>query len=189
MGNNLKSLRVSRGWTQDKAAVKFGLSKSGYIKVESGERKLSDTRIAKAAEIYGVTPAEVVDEKRMAKVVGLVGAGGAVSYDAPLGDAEPDFVECPPEAPPETVAVGIRGDSLGAGFDGWYALYARRFDPMDESLIGQLCIVGTEDGRTLIKWVRRGSAGYILVSGTGAIEENVQIQWAAKVIDLRPRSP
>lgn len=63
MGNRLKFLREERGWTQDKAAAEFGLSKSGYIKIERGERSLDAERIAKAARIYGVTKAEILDDQ------------------------------------------------------------------------------------------------------------------------------
>ncbi|KQP61086.1 hypothetical protein ASF39_15555 [Methylobacterium sp. Leaf108] len=46
--------------TQEQAAEAFSLSKSGYIKVEDGERGLKADRIAKAAQIFNVTPADVL---------------------------------------------------------------------------------------------------------------------------------
>ena len=58
--NNLKALRTSRGWTQDRAASEFGLSKSGYIKIESGVHKLSSDRIQHAAALYQVNEADVI---------------------------------------------------------------------------------------------------------------------------------
>lgn len=185
MGNNLKILRERRGWTHDVAASKLGLSRSGYIKLERGERKLSDRFIRKAAAAYSVSEQEIFSAPRMAPVVGYAGAGGSVIYDT-AADGE-DSIDCPPDAPPDTVAVQIRGDSLGAGFDRWFALYARRYDPITEDLVGRLCVVGTDDGRTLIKWVRHGASGFTLLSGTGVVEENAAIIWAAAVIDLRPR--
>ena len=33
----------------------------------------------------------------------------------------------------------------------------------------------------------RGAMGFNLISGTGAIDENVELRWAAKVIDIKPR--
>lgn len=63
MGNRLKALRVSRGWTQEEAAKRFGLSKSGYIKIERSERKLATDRIEKAKAIYGVSGAEVIGDE------------------------------------------------------------------------------------------------------------------------------
>ena len=63
MGNRLKFLREEKGWTQDRAAAEFGMSKSGYIKIERGERSLDADRISKAARIYGVTKAEILDDQ------------------------------------------------------------------------------------------------------------------------------
>lgn len=60
MGNGLKALRENRGWTQEEAAGKFGLSVKGYIKVETGERGLKKERIEKAARIYGVSVAVIL---------------------------------------------------------------------------------------------------------------------------------
>ncbi len=185
VGNNLKALRNARQWTLDEAAGRFGLSRGGYIKIERSERGLGDKHIQKAAKVYGVPAHEVFSEPRIAEVVGYVGAGGEVIYDTPI-EGERDSVECPADAPLSTVAVQVRGDSLGPGFNRWYALFARVENPVTENLLGELCVVGTADGRQLIKWLRRGPSGHNLVSGTGAIEEGVHVVWAAKVIDLRP---
>ncbi|AWN35752.1 LexA family transcriptional regulator [Methylobacterium radiodurans] len=57
--NNLKALRERSGLTQDQAAAAFGMSKSGYVKIEDGDRGLKTERILKAAEIFGVRPEEV----------------------------------------------------------------------------------------------------------------------------------
>lgn len=62
MGNQLKRLRESRRWTHDETAEKFGVSRSGYIKLERGERKLTGQHIAKASEIYGVSSEDVLAE-------------------------------------------------------------------------------------------------------------------------------
>lgn len=58
--NNLKRLREASGMTQEQAASAFGLSKGGYIKIEDGDRGLKADRIAKAAEIFGVQPADII---------------------------------------------------------------------------------------------------------------------------------
>lgn len=63
MANNLKDLRRRRGWTQTEAALAFGLSKGGYVKIEDGDRKLSESYIRKAAEVYGVSEAEVIGQR------------------------------------------------------------------------------------------------------------------------------
>lgn len=48
--------------TQEQAAVAFGLSKGGYIKIEDGDRGLKADRIAKAAEVFKVQPADIIGE-------------------------------------------------------------------------------------------------------------------------------
>lgn len=59
MGNNLRKLRKSRDWDEEKAASAFGLSVSGYRKIERSERKLNNERIDQATRIYNV-PASAV---------------------------------------------------------------------------------------------------------------------------------
>ena len=70
--NNLKRLREASGMTQEQAAIAFGLSKGGYIKIEDGDRGLKAERIAKAAEIFKVQPADIMGE-----------LGGATSVPSP----------------------------------------------------------------------------------------------------------
>lgn len=185
----LVEARVARGLLDAKAAAtRFHYVYDTYIQHERGERGMGkmaptyarDYRVSKAWLLTGEGP-----ESAYVNVVGIVGAGGEVIYSEPLG-GDLEVIGRPAGAPPETVAVEVRGDSLGPGFDRWYALYARREDPVTRDLVGSLCVVGTEDGRTLIKWLRLGRKGYNLVSGTGAIEENVKLAWGAKVIDLKP---
>ncbi|CAL8981841.1 hypothetical protein RHODGE_RHODGE_04008 [Rhodoplanes serenus] len=61
MGNNLKVLRELKGWTLDDAAAAMGVSRGGYIKLERGERKLSERTIGLAAKAFGVGPADLIE--------------------------------------------------------------------------------------------------------------------------------
>ena len=56
---------------------------------------------------------------------------------------------------PSTVAVQIRGHSLGALFDNWLVFYDDIRNPPDDSLVGRMCVVGVSDGRVLIKALKR----------------------------------
>lgn len=60
MGNNLKTLRESRGWTHDEAADALGISRGGFIKLERGERRLNERTITLAAKAFDVSRAEVI---------------------------------------------------------------------------------------------------------------------------------
>ncbi len=167
--------------THEEAAVAMGLSRGQFIKLERGERKLTERTIAQAARGFNVSPSEVI-QASIVPVVGYAGAGGQAFFEA---IPEDESIEA--DAPDGAVAVRIRGTSLGAGFNGWYALYTDRRTPFTDDLFTKLCIVGTEDGRTLVKWVHRGPGpGVNLHSGVGEVEENVILAWAARVIDLKP---
>lgn len=61
MGNKLKALREQRGWTLDDAAEAMGVSRGGYIKLERGERKLSERTIGLAVRAFGVSPSDLID--------------------------------------------------------------------------------------------------------------------------------
>ncbi len=121
--------------------------------------------------------------ERNVPIVGYAGAGGEARF-LPIEDEEALNVY----APSGTVAVKVRGVSLGTPYDGWFALYRDRREPFTDDLFGQLCVVGTDDDRVLVKWVRRGSGpGVQLHSGIGEIEEHVTLMWAAPVISLQPK--
>jgi phage repressor protein C with HTH and peptisase S24 domain len=62
MGNRLKELREARRWTHDEAATKMGISRSGYIKLERGERRLADQHIQAAARAFGIAPAQIIQD-------------------------------------------------------------------------------------------------------------------------------
>ena len=113
-------------------------------------------------------------------VVGYVGAGSAAHfYDVAPSDL--DEID-PPDANESTVAVEIRGDSLGPFFNRWLVFYDDVRRPMTPDLIGQLCVVGLEDGRVLIKQVQRGSdlGLFTLLSATEKPIVDVAIAWAAR---------
>ena len=54
MANNLKAARLKAGLTQNEAAMKLGMSRSGYVKKEYGNRGLKDDFIKRAAEAFRV---------------------------------------------------------------------------------------------------------------------------------------
>lgn len=59
MGNNLKSIRESKGMTLDEAAEAMGVSRGQYIKLERGERRLTSDYILQAAKGFGVSTSTV----------------------------------------------------------------------------------------------------------------------------------
>lgn len=170
-----------KGKTQTGLADHMGIAHPQISSLLKGTRQVKVSEIPKMAEYLELPP-----PTRQFPVLGDVGAGGAV-VETEWPGGEPEMVDGPNDAPMGTVVVNITGDSLGPNFEGWRAFYANRHDPFNEDWLGHLCVVGTADDRVLIKWVRRGSHGFNLISGTGHIEENVTLMWAAKVIDIKPR--
>lgn len=134
------------------------------------------------------TPVDNGDSAGTVPVVGYVGAGAKAHYYS-LERDELDTVPAPEGTTPETVAVEIRGSSLGPMFDRWLAFYDNVQRPATEDLIGKLCVIGLSDERVLIKRLERGRRKglYRLMSNTEPPIEDVPIEWAARVKNMVPR--
>lgn len=148
MGNRLRQLRELKGWTLEETAKQFGLSRSGFVKLERGERKLTEDYIATAARVFGVAPAEVISDSTVGPAVarsgeaptfaGYVRAGLFETFDPDFQqDAEPvpDFVQKQPGyGRIRQYAYRARGDSLTeAGIDdGMWIVAADASDFIDQ---------------------------------------------------------
>jgi phage repressor protein C with HTH and peptisase S24 domain len=66
MGNNLKTLRETLGWTHDDAADALGISRGGYIKLERGERRLNERTLALAAKAFKVSKSVILGDETVA---------------------------------------------------------------------------------------------------------------------------
>jgi len=188
MGNNLKKIRTSLNWTLDRAAEAMGVSRSQYIKLERGERRLTSDYISSAARAFGVSEADIISTRKTVPLVGYVGAG-ALAYIFGEGQGPFDEVDAPEGATEDTVAVEIRGDSLGTFFDQWLVFYDDVHDPPTPNMIGRLCVVMLADGRQLIKKLMRGSipGRYTLLSQFEPPMYDVEVVWAALVKQMVPR--
>ena len=150
-------------------------------------------RIMAEAERLRVEPsstfdAEVPDDTAppTVKVIGYVGAGAAAHFYA-VAQGDLDEVPAPEGATPQTVAVEIRGTSLGELFDHWLVFYDDVRHPPAE-LIGRFCVVGLSDDRVLVKKIRRGHDGlFDLHSNTEEPIRDVAIDWAALVRSMAPK--
>jgi hypothetical protein len=101
----------------------------------------------------------------------------------------PDEVDQPRGSTEATVAVEIRGDSLGPFLNRWLVFYDDVHRPVTSDLIGELCVVGLADGRVLVKQIQRGRAEglFNLNSSTEKPILDVAIEWAAKVNSIQRR--
>ena len=186
--NRIREWRERRELSQDELAEKSGLS-TGYLsRMERGERNVSLKNLAKLSQALGVPERELVpDAERTVPLVGYVSAGVANFFD--LEQVSLDEVPAPENATDKTVAVEIRGDSLGSFFDRWIAFYDDVRRPVTPDLLGHLCIVRLEDGRTLIKKLTKGSISgtYTLLSQFEPPIYDEDVEFAARITSLVPR--
>lgn len=174
--------------TQQQVADAVGMSKGGYVKIEDGDRRLTADFIARAARTFGVKDSEIIQTAtHMVPVVGYVGAGAEAFFE--YGQGPFDEVEAPDGATEDTVAVEIRGTSLGELFDRWLIFYDQRREPVTSDLIGKLCVIALDDERVVVKKLKRGQlkGRYDLISNTEPPLYDQTVVWAARVKQMVPR--
>jgi hypothetical protein len=182
------------------AARAYGWKESTYISHENGTRGLRREVVEGYAKAFRVAPEWIqfgISKKsppvakatpKVVRVVGYVGAGAQTFFFDDQGDI--DEVPAPDSASDRTVAVEVRGESLGALFDRWLVFYDDVHRPVTTDQIGRLCVVGLRDGRIMVKKVQksRGRQGlFHLLSNTEGPILDVEIEWAARVINMVPR--
>lgn len=193
LGRRIARARTSRGMSQAALARAVNQSQSAISFWEKGEREPTRDMVARIASELQVSleelePASSGDASDTVAVVGFVSAGAAVDLYAE-GQGPFDTVPAPRFRTDTTVAVAVRGVSLGPAFDESILFYDDVRSPVTDDLIGRLCVVGLTDGRVLVKVLKRGEDGrFHLLSNTA--EEplwNEEIIWAARVTEVRPR--
>jgi hypothetical protein len=196
----LREARREAGFeSPTEAAHAFRWNPVTYLAHENGTRGLRPSVAERYARAYNV-PVEwllfgrghahepATDHKVVTvPLVGYVGAGATAYFFSDQGEF--DHIAPPEFAGPHTVAVEIRGESLGAFFDRWLVFYDDVRRPITPDLIGRLCVVGLEDGRVLIKKVQRSRTKglFHLLSQTEQPILDVAVEWAAKVKNMVPR--
>jgi transcriptional regulator with XRE-family HTH domain len=181
------------GKTRSGLAKALGRSPSAVTDLLNGHRRLRADEISIVAEYLGVEPPRLLGGggkpiTQRAPLIGYIGAG-AVAHFYAEGQGPFDEVDAPSDAGPQTVALQIRGHSLGALFDNWLVLYDDVRDPPYDGQIGRMCVCGVSDGRALIKGLKKSPATGLwnLLSNTEPPIYDIGLDWAAPVRELRPR--
>jgi transcriptional regulator with XRE-family HTH domain len=182
------------GKTRSGLARALGRSPSAVTDLLNGRRRLRADEIAIAATYLGVEPPRLIGGGRApptratVPLVGHVGAGAIAHFYAD-GQGPFDEVGAPDAASAKTVAVQIRGHSLGALFDNWLVFYDDVREPPGDDLVGRMCVCGLADGRVLIKALKRSQiAGlWTLLSNAEPPIYDIALDWAALVREMRPR--
>lgn len=188
MGNRLKSLREKLKWSHQEAADAMGVSRSHFIKLERGERRLNSHTLDLAAGAFGVSASDIIAVETV-PVVGKVRAGDSVEHIDSDGDGGLGEAPAPENAQPTTVAVEIDGDSLGPAFNGWYLYYDAIEAAPTPPMLHRLCVVGLPDGRVMVKTLRPGSAPglFNLEPQFGTTLYDQPLAWAARVTSMTPK--
>lgn len=200
--DRLQKARERAGFeTAADAARAFGWGLSTYAAHENGTRGIRTDVAERYAKAFRVKPAYITHGEgpqkaqqkasgaRTVPLVGMVGAGAEAEF-YPLS-GEHDEVPAPPDATDQTVAVEIRGSSLGPALDRWLVFYDDVHRPVADALIGQLCVVGLRDGRIMVKVLQRSKTKGLFHLLSNAADTppilDAEVEWAAKVTQMRPR--
>jgi hypothetical protein len=201
----LRRARVDAGFARGADAVeRFGWNRNTYKSNENGAAPFSFDQAKVYAAALGVGAEWLYDGsgamrpgmmirkaapvKRPRPVVGYVGAGSRTRLFAE-GQGPLDRVDGPDDATPKTVAVEIRGESLGAFFKDWLVFYDDVRSPVTLDLHHKLCVVGLKDGHILLKKIQpsRTKGCFNLLSQTEDPMVDQVVTWAAVVTSMRPR--
>lgn len=196
VSDRLRQAREAAGYENAReAANSLGLTYSTYAGHENGSRGPKREQLMQYARKFKVSTDWLLTGKgpppigpRQVPVMGFVGAGAVAHF---YGDAQGpfDMVNAPEDATSDTVAVEIRGESLGALFDQWLVFYDEVRTPVSPDMIGRLCVVGLPDDRVLVKQIKLSKAPglFHLISNTEPPILDVEIAWAARVKHMVPR--
>lgn len=173
-------------------AYAIGISPGYLSRLETENRNVSLRLVGKLAKELHISQSDLVPaDESSGGTISVMGYAAAGSDQVTFSEAQGPFdeVDAPSWATERTVAVQIRGTSLGKPFNNWLAFYDDRRDPPDESCFGELCICGLIDGRVMIKTLQKGSAKgrYHLESLTEPTLSDQRVAWAAIVKELRRR--
>jgi len=170
----------------------MGVSRSQFIKLERGERRLNVDYINQAAKAFGVRPSDVIDDMDDAAIplMGFIGAGAEIEPDfEQIPEAGLDQIHVPFPLPDDMIAFEVRGDSQYPVYkDGNIVIvYREQMKPL-EAFYGLEAAVMTSDGRRFLKTIQRGIGGVTLTSWNAAPIEGVRLEWIGEIFATLPRS-
>lgn len=105
VSRNIKSLRLANGWTQEQLADKVGVTRATVTQWETGWSQPRMGKVAKLADVFGVSMSEIVNEPHDGGFVS-VPLFGRIAAGDPL---EMDAVEATGEIPPAVYSKYPRG--------------------------------------------------------------------------------
>lgn len=172
------------GKTQAGLAAALGRAPQTVTQLLKGQRELKVSEVPKIAEYLEVIP----PFEGTVKIVGRTGEtpDGNIKFATKKSCGEAPM---PPGGRSDTVAIEAHGDSVrGIAPDGSLIYYEDRHEPPTPEMLGELCVIGLDDGRTLIKYLHRGRGEglYDLESGFLPTLRDVRVVWASLVTAIIP---
>ena len=197
LGDRIKEARRALGKTQQDVADQFGITRAAVQQWEDGDTTPRHQRLQKLARFLKVNPTWLItgmgvrsvdkEQSQTTLVVGYVGGGQAVHPIDDLGGGLEE-VEKPQGLSGDVVAVRIRGNSMFPLKDGWLLFYRRDAYGVPDECRNRLCVCKIVDGPTLVKelhWTHQRGI-FRLESWNDVPLENIKLEWAAPVLDIRP---
>ena len=193
-GKRLRWARTKAGYkTASQAARALGIKVPTYSSHENTSRGLRRDAALHYARRFKVNFEWLVTgngkptDRDGVSVVAYVGAGAEIYPEEPGHPFE--TVDPPPGREVDCVAARVRGESMYPMLrDGWLIFWRRIERGVGDECVNQLCIVKIDDGPTLVKTLRAGKLPglFTLESWNAPPRTDVKLEWAAKVIDIRP---
>jgi phage repressor protein C with HTH and peptisase S24 domain len=190
----LRKARIAAGYdSPTDAARALGIPPPTYLGHENGTTKFTRKAALYAKKFnisldYLVTGRLPKTYNLLVPVIAYVGAGAEVfPVDDHARGRGLEMVDPPAGLGDDCVAAKIRGDSMYPLRDGWLVFWCKDQAGVPEECIGQLCVVQVKDGPLLVKDLRKGSKKglFSLESWNAPTREDVQLEWASKVEDIR----
>lgn len=197
IGDRIASARQQARLSQGALGRAVGAGQTTVSSWERGRTEPTREDVQRIATALGVDVMQLEGDDpsaapsaRTVPLVGYVGAGAVAHYygggDGDLGER----VTAPPGSGEMTVAVEVRGTSLGPFFERWCIFYDDVRNPVTPDLHGELCVVGLPDERILVKKLKpaRLANHFHLLSNTEDPMLDQEVLWAARVTSMAPKS-
>lgn len=188
--NNLKTKRVAiTAEVPPSTLASFVQGQSQSLKGDTEEKiaRAYDTTVD--AIFSGAQNQQSQRRQPMVRIIGRVGADASGVVFLSHADVTYDLAPLPPGGTSKTVALEVNGSSMPMlAEDGSLIYFEDQKPEPTPDLIGEVCAVETEDGRILVKRLKRGSEPglYDLESVIGAPIKDVRLRWAAEITAYVP---
>ena len=173
-GFNKRSLSLACGFNETQ--VRLLLSRSSNPKIETVEALCEVLGVSVSYFMYGH------ENMQETPIIGTVSAGsGHMNFD----DEENNGTVMTPQHLGKVYAVKIEGNSMFPRYeDGWMVAFGAKAASLDE-VIDKECVVLTKDGEHYLKTLKHGTKPGTATLGSYNWPdiENVEIEWAAKLVD------